>query len=139
MKPVLCFAILLTFAATTLPALCQEETTQQLDSFFQSIQEGDVSTAYETLFADAGIPDTVSQEKELYITDTELYSGTYGDVLGWEQIVSQKLGNSLLRYVYLLKWEKHPTVFEFYFYKPEKEWFLCDMTMTHDFSLLSEI
>jgi hypothetical protein len=62
----------------------------------------------------------------------------YGKVLGYELIREEAFGDSVTRLVYLLKSEKHPTVWEFYFYKPESEWFLSNILFNDQFQLLEK-
>jgi hypothetical protein len=62
----------------------------------------------------------------------------YGEVIGYEFLREETFGDSVVRLVYLLKSEKHPTVWEFYFYKPKTEWFLSNILFNDQFQLLDK-
>lgn len=57
----------------------------------------------------------------------------YGRVLGYDLIKEQKYGSSFVRLVYVLKSQKAPTVWEFYFYKPGDRWFLANINFNDRF------
>jgi hypothetical protein len=48
----------------------------------------------------------------------------FGKSLGYDFVEEEQLGESLVQYVYLQKFEKHVMVWRFIFYKPNKEWLL---------------
>jgi hypothetical protein len=60
----------------------------------------------------------------------------YGKVLGFEKIIEEKFGISIVRLVYVLKSEKAPTIWEFYFYKPQTNWFLGNVMFNDQFQSL---
>ena len=67
---------------------------------------------------------------------TESSLPIYGNILGVEKIREENVGTSILRLVYVLKLEKAPIVWEFYFYKPKADWFLGNIIFNDQFSLL---
>ncbi len=48
----------------------------------------------------------------------------FGKSLGYDFVEEEQLGESLVQYVYLQKFEKHILVWRFIFYKPNQEWLL---------------
>ena len=48
----------------------------------------------------------------------------FGKSLGYDFVEEEQLGESLVQYVYLQKFEKHVMVWRFIFYKPTNEWLL---------------
>ena len=48
----------------------------------------------------------------------------FGKSLGYDLVEEEQLGESMVQYVYLQKFEKHVMVWRFIFYKPNKEWLL---------------
>jgi len=56
----------------------------------------------------------------------------YGKILGYDLIREEKFGGSVLRLVYLVKSEVVPTVWQFFFYKPNSEWYLLGITFFDD-------
>lgn len=53
-----------------------------------------------------------------------MISQRFGKSIGYDLIAEEKLGDSLVQYAYLQKFERHVLVWRFIFYKPEKEWLL---------------
>jgi len=49
---------------------------------------------------------------------------TYGKVVGWEFVREDAAGESLLRLIYLQKFERHALGWVFIFYKPRDRWLL---------------
>jgi len=54
----------------------------------------------------------------------EMVRSRFGDVLGHEFIMEEKIGNSFLRYQYIVKFERHAVRWVLIFYKPKDEWML---------------
>ena len=51
-------------------------------------------------------------------------SHRFGKSVGYDFIEAEQLGESLMQYVYLQKFEKHVMVWRFIFYKPNDKWLL---------------
>jgi len=60
----------------------------------------------------------------------------YGKILGFEKIREETFGTSVVRVVYVLKSERAPTIWEFYFYKPKSDWFVVNIMFNDQFQLL---
>jgi hypothetical protein len=60
----------------------------------------------------------------------------YGKILAVEKIREEHFGQSIVRLVYILKFNAVPTTWEFYFYKPKNTWFMVDITFNDQFDLL---
>ncbi|WP_299788419.1 hypothetical protein [uncultured Shewanella sp.] len=48
----------------------------------------------------------------------------FGKSIGYDFVEEEQLGESLIQYVYLQKFEKHVMVWRFIFYKPKDKWLL---------------
>lgn len=107
----------------------------KVENFFNLLQKGNVSVAYDTLFEGSTLSTDKPQEVSLLKKQTEIVS-LFGKILGYELVHEEKLSNSVVRFVYFLKSEKHPTTWEFYFYKPKSNWFLVNMMFNDQFQLL---
>jgi hypothetical protein len=101
---------------------------EQVEEFLGRIKAGKVEAAYESIFAASGLAKAKPQALEVLRRQTEAVLPLFGNVLGWELIVEEHFGNSLVRMVYLLKAEKHALTWEFYFYKPADKWFASQVT-----------
>lgn len=108
----------------------------EADAFFTSIRKGEISGGYDRLFIGSSIPQDKPQAVTLLKTQTQTVLLLYGKMLGHDFIKEEKLGSALVRLVYVLKSEKAPTIWEFYFYKPKEHWFLAKITLDDQFALL---
>ena len=118
-----------TNAATPLPK-------DKVEDFFNSIVSGKISDAYDKLFIGSSIPQDKPQAVTLLKQQTENGLPLYGKLLGYEYISEESFGSSIVRYVCVLKSEKGPTVWEFFFYKPKNEWFLANVIFNDQFTFL---
>ena len=108
----------------------------KVDQFFKTVVSGNISGAYDKLFIGSSIPKDKPQAVSLLKQQTSSGLPLYGRLLGYEKISEEMHGASIVRYVYVLKSEKAPTVWEFFFYKPENEWFLANVIFNDQFSFL---
>ena len=117
------------YAADSLPKA-------KVEQFLNAVISGNISGAYDKLFIGSSIPKEKPQAVSLLKQQTSGGLALYGKLLGYEQISEEMHGASIVRYVYVLKSEKAPTVWEFFFYKPKNEWFLANVIFNDQFSFL---
>jgi hypothetical protein len=113
-----------------------KEPKEITEKFFKMVQSGKIPEAYDQLFAGSQIPDQKPQAVDLLKRQTASGLPMYGNILGVELIREEKIGQSLVRLVYILKSEMAPTVWEFYFYKPKSDWFLGNILFNDEFKSL---
>jgi hypothetical protein len=113
-----------------------KEPREFVEEFFAQVKAGKVSTGYDILFSGSGIPAMKPQAVDMLKTQTASGLPMFGKVLGFERITEEKFGTSIVRLVYVLKSEKGPTIWEFYFYKPQTNWFLANVLFNDQFQLL---
>ena len=53
----------------------------------------------------------------------DLVKSRYGTILGYSLVEEQTISDTVLRFVYLLRFERHAIRWMFYFYKPDDTWF----------------
>ena len=135
MKKWMLFLLLLPFVAQGSETLGPR---QKAETFLSAIKTGDITSAYDQLFIGSTIPADKPQALTLLKQQTKTALPIYGKIIGYEFVLTEKFGNSLVRLVYLLKSEKHPTVWEFYFYKPKSEWFVSNILFNDQFQLLGK-
>jgi len=109
---------------------------EQTETFLSSIQHGNISEGYDRLFEGSQIPSAKPQAISMLKQQTKGGLPLYGKIIGFEKVKEEKFGNSILRFVYVLKSETHPTIWEFYFYQPKKSWFLINVKFNDQFDLL---
>ncbi len=108
------------------------------EQFFTTLMQGKVDMAYDSLFQGSMIAEQKPQAVELLKRQTKLGLPMYGRVLGFELSKEQRFGKSVVRLVYILKLERHPMVWEFYFYRPKSIWILSNVRFNDQFQLIGE-
>lgn len=129
---------ILIFLLWPLAAIASESASpqQMAETFFQSIEKGDISGGYDRLFTGSSIPQDKPQAVTLIKQQTQSGLPLYGKILGHEFIKQEKFGTSIVRMIYVLRSEKSPTIWEFYFYKSKDAWILANILFNDEFGLL---
>lgn len=138
-KKVAVFVLLLMMILIRISEASDNVPVQMAEKFFLMTQKGDISEAYDELLKGSNIRTAKPQVVDLIKRQTESALPLYGDIIGFEKIREEKVGTSILRLVYVLKLEKAPIVWEFYFYKPKAVWFLGNIIFNDQFNMLSTI
>jgi hypothetical protein len=108
----------------------------KVEQFFNSVVSGKISSGYDQLFIGSSIPKDKPQAVTMLKQQTESSLPIFGKVLGYEYVTEEKFGTSVVRYVYILKSEKGPTTWEFFFYRPRNDWFLANVIFNDQFTFL---
>ena len=108
------------------------------EAFFAAVERGDISGGYDRLFVGSTIPQDKPQAMTVLRQQTQNGLQIFGKILGHEFLNEKEIGSSIVRLVYILKSEKGPTVWEFYFYKPRDSWFLAKVTFNDQFGNLCD-
>ena len=100
----------------TAPARAKAET------LFSTIIAGDASKAFDGLLAGSVIADR--QSGAAYTLRNQLENGmrVYGRPVGFDLVEEKSFGPALVRFVYILRLEKYPLIWEFFFYKSGDAW-----------------
>ncbi|MCP4748978.1 MAG: hypothetical protein GY874_23030 [Desulfobacteraceae bacterium] len=111
----------------------QNDPIKITEQFFTMIKDGKINQAYDMLLKNSTGP--VSKPDAIKLLQNQTASGLkiYGAVLGHEKITMEKFGGSITRLVYVLKSERMPIVWEFYFYKPKDKWHLAGIKFNDQF------
>ncbi len=110
-------------------------TMQKTETFLSKLMAEQIGPAYDELFAGTSIA-SKPQAVALLKNQTATVRSLYGKVLGYERVSSRTFGGSVVRLLYIMKYEVHPIVFEFYFYRVSREWILVKVQFNDQFSLL---
>lgn len=109
----------------------------KIETFLNELAAGNTDEAY-ALFTDSSL--TAEQKSALETlkirTDTALK--LLAKPQGNEFVKEQRYGKSVVRVVYLMKYERQPLVWEFYFYKPRSEWRLVTFRFNDSLELLGD-
>lgn len=128
MNRALVFSMLMWMSAA---AFAQTAPRALADNFFAILQKGQAGPAYAKLFEGSNV--SVEQAQSIR-RSTENTLAPLGKMLGAELVREEAFGSSLTRLVYLLKSERHLTLWEFYFYKPANKWFLAEVNLSQKFA-----
>ncbi len=118
------------------PVYAQNSPRGMAEAFLSTIAQGQMAAGYSKLFEGSNIARDKGQGGAIR-KQTEAALPPLGKVLGFDLIREESFGTSLVRLVYLLKSERHLTAWEFYFYKPNKAWFVSEVNFSDKFHLLS--
>lgn len=122
----------------TLPACASDLTApQRAEQFFGTLLQGDMNKAYDELFAGSAVAQS-SERVEALKRHTTANLPMYGKPLGYELVIEQTFGTSVMRLVYILKMEKHPIVWEFFFYRPKNTWYVANVGLNDEFNGLRD-
>jgi hypothetical protein len=135
MRQLLVFTIFL-FSSTVVLSAVPNDPREMADALMTALQKGDIAGGFDRLFVGSSIPQAKPQAVELLKSQTQMGLGLYGKIQGFELLKEEKHGTSLVKYLYILKSEKAPTIWEFYFYKPVDSWFLVNIVFNDQFNLL---
>ena len=116
-----------------------KEPSQFTEEFFEMLMAGKISEAYDQLFVGSQIPAQKPQAVDVLKRQTSSVLPLYGSIVGLEKLREERIGQSIIRLVYVLKLEVAPTIWEFYFYKPDKNWFLANVIFNDQFNLLHKV
>ena len=102
-----------------------DEARKLCDEIMRSIGTGDYKTAFDT----AALHWPMSKEEVDAMraqTGEQLgmASRRFGDLIGTEFVTTEEAGRSLVRYVYLQKFQKHATRWMIVFYRPRDAWLI---------------
>ena len=106
------------------------------EQFLSSLPRQRFDASYDQLLDGSFISNNNPQAVANLRSQTEKLLPLYGSILGYELIQEENFGTSIVRLVYILKQEKHPTVWEFYFYKPRSFWFLANIRFNDQFNFI---
>jgi hypothetical protein len=136
-------ALIFTLVMCLMPggiALAQSKIPVQMaEKFFGMVEKGKIGEAYDQLFQGSMIPVTKPQAVETMKKQTESGLSIFGKIFGYEKIREERFGSSILRLVYVVKSEKFPTVWEFYFYKAKNDWVLGNLKFNDYFQGLEAL
>jgi hypothetical protein len=125
-------------AALAMFIVCSSAAAQSprslAEAFLGTLQKSPVAAGYAKLFEGSNIGPDQAQN---LARQTEATFSTLGRVLGYDMIREEQFTPSFTRLVYLLRLERHPTLWEFYFYRPGNRWFVAEVNFSRKFDALA--
>ncbi|MDM3871078.1 hypothetical protein QSV34_06875 [Porticoccus sp. W117] len=110
--------------------------TSQVDQFFSEISAGKADQAIDNLYSNN--PTMQQKIQALTVLKQQINSlgAFYGNYLGFEKVSYEEISPSVVRMVTVAKYEVHPIVWEFYFYKPKNTWIISQAMFVDQFQVL---
>jgi hypothetical protein len=108
-----------------------------IEQFLSDIINGEVDKAYNELLNGTQLAEksqAIDQQKQ----QTSRLFDSYGKLLGFEPVKKEQYGKSLVRLVYMMRCEKLPLIWEFYYYKADKDWQLISLKSRDTYDMLAE-
>jgi hypothetical protein len=115
----------------------KESFRKEIDKLFTGILEGEVDKSYDEFFANTPL-EFKKQAVQLIKEQTLNSFSLYGKAINYEFVKQQKYGSSVIRLVYIIKFERLPMTYEFYFYKAASDWKLTNISFSDQYLLLAD-
>jgi hypothetical protein len=112
---------------------CQKKT----EMFLAGVLKGEIDKSYDEILS-KWLKEAKPQEVQALKLQTKTVLDAQGKLLGYEFIKQQKYGDCLVRLVYVLKSERVPFTWEFYFYKASSDWSLVNIRLSDEYELLAD-
>lgn len=106
----------------------------QSEAFLEVLRKGQLGPAYAKLLEGSNIGRDQAQGIQ---RQTAATLQPLGRVLGYDLIREEQFGQSLTRLVYLLRSERHLTLWELYYYRPASRWFLAEINFSQRMDALA--
>lgn len=127
-------AMALVLVAAQLSAVAASPTpATRANEFFAHLQAGRVKQAFTEIFQDSPVTEYRSLFAESRQAEYENYVGSYGDLLGVEQVHKTHYGHSLVSVVYLLNLKTYPVMCKLMFYSAGESWVLVRLDFNDEF------
>jgi len=107
--------------------------------FLEMVQEKKVNEAFEMLFEGSVIQSTKTEAVEELKTSVLSKMDQYGNVVGSEIILRERISKTIFRVVGVLEANDLPIVFDMYFYKPNGDWRLINISMNDRVDLIKDL
>ena len=116
-----------TSSAEIEPALTEADGPEKIIArFFSYVQRKEVDQAYDQLTRGTKIAERAEDVKTLKSKTKEAIN-VFGPVLGYDSVVTKRVGTRLVSYTLLSLGKEFPLRWRFYFYKPQDTWKLIDL------------
>ena len=132
---ILATALPLPSLARTQRATTEDGVRHVIQSFCDSLTRGEREEAFDSLFASSELIKSRSRDIGALKDQALKALDLYGKVLGCEIIQREQFGDSIARYVSVVKLERHPLVWEFFFYRSGGPWLLAGVKFNDEFKL----
>ncbi|MFA5864290.1 MAG: hypothetical protein WC975_06340 [Phycisphaerae bacterium] len=107
------------------------------DHFLTSVMVIKINEAYDKLLENSQLKKKTEAIDGLQ-KQTSAALALLGKPTAFELVKEQRYGESLVRLVYVLKFDIGPLIWEFYFYKPRTDWMLINIEFNDKLDMLGD-
>ncbi|MBU1078530.1 MAG: hypothetical protein KKH98_14625 [Spirochaetes bacterium] len=138
LKIIMILAVILSFNFVT-EARAEEKPSYKVEAelFLATLNQGEINKAYDKLLENSVIKENEEAVENLK-KQTSVGTVMYGKLLGSEFIKEKNYGQSIIRLIYILKCEKVPLTWEFYYYRATDKWQLISIQFNDQTDLLAD-
>jgi hypothetical protein len=111
---------------------CAQNSPDSIIKIFFNKYEIEKKSAFEYLFSTNKYLSNAEERSEELSKQLKDKAKLLGDYNGYEFIGKKAVGNSLVLYSYLLKFEREPVRYEFIFYNARNNWTILNFTSDTD-------
>ena len=115
----------------------QSDCRKKAEIFLAGLLKGEIDKSYDELIPE-WLKEAKPQKVQVSKSQTKAILDVQGKLLDYEFIKQQKYGDCVVRLVYVLKSERVPFTWEFYFYKASSDWSLVNIKLSHEYDLLAD-
>lgn len=105
-------------------------------SFFEILLSDEWQEAPAKLLAGSGIIQSDPEAANKILEQVTQRHEILGAPLGYELITNDEIGTSVVRLLFVLKFESKPVAWEFYYYKASDTWELANLSVLPDFRVI---
>lgn len=134
MKSLILSLLLMSFSSISLAY--DGAPTKQVEMFFKDQSNRKVSESIDNLYSNNPAMQQKVQALTFLKQQLASVSVLYGNLIGNENISKEELSPSLVRIVQVAKYDIHPVVWEFYFYKPKDKWIVSQAMFVDQFQVV---
>ena len=129
-----CLTVTIVGSASAQPT---SEPERAVELFFSGLKTGQVDTALARIARGSVLAD---KQQQLKVLENQIGTALslYGTPIAEEKVFREPMGESILRLVYLQKFEHLPLVWEFHFYRARSRWMLINIQFNDQLDLLEK-
>jgi hypothetical protein len=117
----------------------KSDCQKKAEIFLAGVLKGEIDKSYDEILPE-WLKEVKPQEVQMLKAQTKTAVNIYGNLLDYEFIKQQRYGDCIVRIVYVLKSERMPFTWEFYFYKAKKvsNWELVNIKFSDEYDILAD-
>ncbi len=125
--------LLVILALLTLSATARADYQQEIDTFFESVLQGETMEALDTLYSTNPWISESSDAIENVKSQLAGLEQLVGDFHGAEELGARNVKDRFVHVTYLALYDRQPVRMEFQFWRPREDWMIFSFSFDVDF------